>query len=336
MTAAFHPTYPKLMHAMLRGAGLDADAVLATAGLDLAQLQAGEGFIDASQMRALIEGALAASGHPWLGLEFGTMAPAHLHGPLGYAAVASASLRQTLAVLSRYSGLRSSAFRLELESRQRDADLVVVELLDMGPQARRVMFDALLLMVARMLESISGQSLAAVDYFLPWPRPAWAAQYGACLGGTFHFDAPRLALRIPVALLDAPCLSADPEAFAAACAECERKLAGMDAVATSAERLRARLRRCEDKFPTLALLAAEQALSPRTLMRRLKQEGTCFQDLLDEVRYERARWHLLHTDAPVEVIAERIGLADTSNFGRSFRRWSGMTPSQFRAGAKQA
>lgn len=335
MTPAFHSTYPKLMHAMLRGAGLDADAVLAAAGLELVRLQTGEGFIAASQMRTLIEGTLAASAHPWLGLEFGKLAPAHMHGPVGYSAVASASPRQALTVLSRYSCLRSSAFRLELEPHQRASDVVVVELLDMGPLARRVMLDALMLMVARMLESISGQSLAAAEYFLPWPRPAWAAQYGACLGGTFHFDAPRLALRIPTSLLDAPCLSADPEAFAAASAECERKLAGMDAVATAAERLRARLRRVEDKFPTLAELAAEQALSPRTLMRRLKEEGTCFQDVLDEVRYERARWHLLHTDAPVEVIAERLGMADTSNFGRSFRRWSGMTPSQFRASLGQ-
>lgn len=74
--------------------------------------------------------------------------------------------------------------------------------------------------------------------------------------------------------------------------------------------------------------------SPRTLIRRLREEGSSYQQLLDSVREELACWLLIQTDLPVEAIAERVGYADTSNFSRTFRRWLGVTPREFRpAGA---
>ena len=74
-------------------------------------------------------------------------------------------------------------------------------------------------------------------------------------------------------------------------------------------------------------------LSPRTLIRRLKDEGSAYQQLLDAVRQERAGWYLAHTRLSVEEIAARLGYADTSNFSRTYRRWFGRTPSQARGGA---
>jgi AraC-like DNA-binding protein len=331
---AFHPAYAKLLHALLRAEAGDAaaDAALARAGLSLAGLQRDERFVEASRMAALIEAALDLTGRPWLGLEFGMMAQVFMHGPVGYAAVASATLRQAIEVLARFSGLRSKAIRIELAAGQRSTELNIVELIDMGP-ARVVVMEALVALLARLLQSLAGQSCAQVQYSLPWPAPPWADRYGACLNGACRFDAPRLSLRLPAVVLDAPCLSADAAAFTAAWQDCERKL-GKDAGTTPvSDRVRARLLRCEGRFPTLAAFAADSARSARTLMRQLKAEGNSFQDLLDAVRYERARWYLLHTALPMETIAERLGLQDASNFSRTFRRWSGSSPSAFRRSA---
>ncbi|MES2295892.1 MAG: AraC family transcriptional regulator [Pseudomonadota bacterium] len=327
---AFHPAYAKLLHALLGAQGADADGALAKAGLSAARLQGDERFIEQHQMRALIEAAQLASRCPWLGLEFGMMAQVFMHGPVGYAAVASASLRQAIDVLARFSSLRSTAVRFELHAGRRSTALHIVELGDIGGAARQVLLEAVLTIIARLMQNLVGRSCAEVGYFLPWPAPPWQARYGQCLGGVCHFDAPQLALRLPAHLLDLPCLSADPEAFAAAYQDCERKLDAAQAATPVSERVRARLLRAEGRAPTLAALAVELAMSPRTLMRQLKAEGCCYQEILDQMRFERARWYLLHTGSPMEAIAERLGMQDTSNFSRSFRRWSGMSPSAFR------
>ena len=80
-----------------------------------------------------------------------------------------------------------------------------------------------------------------------------------------------------------------------------------------------------------AELAAHLHLSPRSLHRHLTAEGLGLRALYDELRSERARCWLRDTDLSVERIAERLGYADTSNFARCFKRWTGMTPRGFRA-----
>jgi AraC-like DNA-binding protein len=64
----------------------------------------------------------------------------------------------------------------------------------------------------------------------------------------------------------------------------------------------------------------------RTLNRRLKAEGTTFQQLLDEVRFEAACQLLDTARIPITEIAVSLGYAETSAFSRAFRRWSGATP----------
>jgi AraC-like DNA-binding protein len=92
-----------------------------------------------------------------------------------------------------------------------------------------------------------------------------------------------------------------------------------------------RLLACDGAYPTLAEVAELEHVSPRTLIRHLKDEGLSYQQLLDGVREEWACWLLVHTALSVEAVAERLGYEDTSNFSRTFRRWLGCTPRDFRA-----
>ena len=83
-------------------------------------------------------------------------------------------------------------------------------------------------------------------------------------------------------------------------------------------------------MPGLADVAAAQHTSSRTLIRRLKQGGTSFQEILDDVRQTLARDYVLHSDMTVSDIAWRLGYQDPSNFGRAFRRWNSQSPRTFR------
>lgn len=85
----------------------------------------------------------------------------------------------------------------------------------------------------------------------------------------------------------------------------------------------------------LALTDAARALglSARTLQRRLRQEGTGYRALVDEVLCERAERLLIDTDTPVTEVGDALGFADASSFFRAFRRWTGLTPGSFRESA---
>ena len=71
-----------------------------------------------------------------------------------------------------------------------------------------------------------------------------------------------------------------------------------------------------------------------TLQRRLQEEGSSFQQLLDDTRRDLAVQHLAQPDlAPLEI-AYLLGFADPSNFYRAFKRWFGVTPGEYRLAAR--
>jgi AraC-like DNA-binding protein len=87
------------------------------------------------------------------------------------------------------------------------------------------------------------------------------------------------------------------------------------------------------KRATMDEIAAAMNSSVRVLRRRLAGEGTTFADILDEVRYAMASELLQMTEMPLAEIADALSFAHPGTFSRAFRRWSGISPAQFRAGA---
>ena len=71
-------------------------------------------------------------------------------------------------------------------------------------------------------------------------------------------------------------------------------------------------------------------LSPRSLHRQLKEEGTSLQVLKDEVRHERAIEQLQRTRKPIKQVAESAGFQNEKSFIRAFKQWTGQTPAAFR------
>lgn len=81
--------------------------------------------------------------------------------------------------------------------------------------------------------------------------------------------------------------------------------------------------------PTLRATAKRLGFSVRTLQRELSLNGLDWSRLLDQVRLERAT-ELLATSIPLAELACELGYTDTANFGRAFRRWTGVTPRAYR------
>jgi AraC-like DNA-binding protein len=86
--------------------------------------------------------------------------------------------------------------------------------------------------------------------------------------------------------------------------------------------------------PSAPAVASALGIQPRTLHRLLGKTGTSFNRVLEGTRFEAARRMLRDPAAPVVSIAWSLGYADASAFSRAFRRWSGMTPTEWRREAE--
>ena len=90
-----------------------------------------------------------------------------------------------------------------------------------------------------------------------------------------------------------------------------------------------------DSSVNLEKVAAELELGPRTLQRRLEQEGLQFRDVVGRVRIERARTLLAEKDLSITRIAAELGYSAPSHFTRAFQRTTGMTPRRYRSVVRQ-
>jgi AraC-like DNA-binding protein len=82
---------------------------------------------------------------------------------------------------------------------------------------------------------------------------------------------------------------------------------------------------------SLTAIAGRLRTSSRTLQRRLQQHGTSYAEILDDARRDLATSHVSGGGMSVASIAERLGFADASTFARAFRRWTRMSPTDYRA-----
>lgn len=83
-------------------------------------------------------------------------------------------------------------------------------------------------------------------------------------------------------------------------------------------------------FPPLEVIAEVLVMTPRTLQRKLQQEGTTFRELTDKVKQELAENLLGNPDLSIADIAYKLGYYEPTSFQRAFRQWTGTTPMEYR------
>jgi AraC-like DNA-binding protein len=82
--------------------------------------------------------------------------------------------------------------------------------------------------------------------------------------------------------------------------------------------------------PTQEAIAAAMHLTTRTLIRRLKKEGSAYKEILEELRRDYAQTLLGNARLTVADVGDLLGYKEPANFGRAFRRWFGSSPASWR------
>jgi AraC-like DNA-binding protein len=139
-------------------------------------------------------------------------------------------------------------------------------------------------------------------------------------------------MQTPRRLLEQPTIASQPRAATRLrdLLESELRTLGSDFTVAVAEQVRAALEQHER--PTPASIARRLAIGPRTLQRRLREEGSSFSKIFEREQRDLALALLRHGSRVIDV-ATAVGFGDATNFSKAFRRWTGASPSAYRARA---
>ncbi|MBY6225560.1 AraC family transcriptional regulator [Ferrimonas balearica] len=164
---------------------------------------------------------------------------------------------------------------------------------------------------------------------LPYPAPAHPHHYWKYLGPEVQFGAAMTRISLPRVELQRPLPGADLAGFQLAWRQCRQRLQAEPWQRGLPAAVLARLERPQHQGDALPQIAKDLATSPATLKRRLKAFGLAFQPLQDQARLGQALYLLSIQGAANADVARQLQFADGGNFRRSFKRWTGLLPSQF-------
>jgi AraC-like DNA-binding protein len=166
---------------------------------------------------------------------------------------------------------------------------------------------------------------------MPYPAPPHAAEVERVLGCPVRYGSDAIRLHFPASWLDTARLHANPELMRLLEHQAERNLADLITPRRLSARVRAAILDGQDGLrPTMTAMARRLGLSERSLRRRLAEETLTYAEVVEQALAEAARRLLEDPQVTIQDVADRLGFSEASAFHRAFKRWTGLTPRQFR------
>lgn len=313
----------------LNQTGAPTNRLLEQVSLSPATLDHPDGLMTLYQGAALAENAAALEDLETLGFIIGKQTPAHKLGTLGKILHNSLTLFDLLTTIEQTVSLVNSGQHVNLRW---DGDSVWWQFHcdnpGQGSNLQNHRYDLGLYLNA--LRQVLGPTWRPTELHLEGPPCRALLTMDDFVGTTIHFLRPHNAIKIPRSALslpynptangDDPNTSPDYEAF--------RQTAPAPTFFDSLQQLVQSL--LPYGCPHITLVATTAGLSVRSLQRNLAEAGLTYSKLVDQVRFKRAVALLQQPNIKLLEIAVELGYTDPANFARSFRRWTGVSPREYR------
>lgn len=268
---------------------------------------------------------------PWL---VGSQYDLNALGPIGSAVSSAGKVGTAIRRLTEYFSLLQECTEIRL-SQEDGMAMVSYRILDpaIWPRHHDAMFS--LGIIAQIVRRGAGGEWDKLEFAFEAEQSEMRGDIGKVLRAPCSFGADSNQMRFPVAMLDLNLPSSDRTAdirpLVRQMIELRRGTPLVKRLANSVFR----------DLNTVTIdqerIAREIGMSSRTMRRKLADEGTSFQQVLDECRMRQAAFEFrTRPDMSIAQIALRLGYAEHSNFTRAFQRWSGISPQIYRTRLAQA
>jgi AraC-like DNA-binding protein len=309
----------------MRTSGVEVEPVFDAIGMDPELLQGGYSRYSQEQISELWRQAIKRTDSDF-GLRVAReVRPSTFH-VVGYAMNCSATLSRALHRFSFYCRLISDAATATII--ERGEEVVLDIKLDTGgaPPIYQTV-DTILASVLAFLRWIVEEDIIPISVSIDHPREDYDKRLEDFFGCPVEYEAGRNAIVFSKIDMEKSIPVADEEL-----ASMLDNVANRYLDARMEGRFAVRVRDVlETQLPTgnvgKTRISQILNLTERTLLRRLKDEGTTFSDQLYRVRLAKAFSLLRKPEMTIREIAYALGFSDEGTFSRAFKRWTGRRPS---------
>jgi len=314
---------------LLRSNGMDVAELFHDAGLDIACLNDVEARCATDQVSALWELAAVRSGNPALGLAVPEVLNLGNFDVVAYVMTSCPDLRSAIRRLAHYFHVISEPATLLVMENQ-DECWVTLDIASGTIPVPRQRIEHALVSILALCRAASGQALRPLVVHLSHSPPAHLEPYYKAFGCPLRFNAPDHRMRFALSDLALPLPGYSPVMAELHARYADKRLERLGSSKIASQVRHMIVRQLPDGDPLRTQIAHALSMGESTLQRRLREEGTSFQQLVNEVRRDLARKYLGQNHIALGQVAYLLGYSDPGVFGRRCRRWLDMSPQQYR------
>ena len=308
--------------------GVRAPAVLRRAGLPQAFIHQARALLNTEELFALWRAVGEVSTDPSIGLLLGTETKTERFHPIGLAALSSENFGSAIDQMARYKQLTCPEEILQ-EKNDEEWSIQFRWLLadEVEPPVLIECCFAWVLSTARVG---TGTRISPVRVEFVQPR-AHVKTIERHFGCPVVCGTPRNAIIFRATDANRPFVTRNAELLGILAPQFDEELKEENGDENFIERVRIAIQqRLTGRRPTIEDIADALHISSRTLQRRLQDDGSSFQRVLEEARHQLARHYLNNSVLELNEAAYLLGYEDGNSFVRAFRTWEGVPPAQWR------
>ncbi|WP_394835020.1 AraC family transcriptional regulator [Pendulispora rubella] len=312
--------------AMLEGfgmLGLDAGTIRAHAGIALRDLADTTAHLSDEKFARMWGHAFELTGRDSLSIEVAQRLPLGSFGLFDYLVASAASIGEALDALARYFDLVGEGMLLEIDRSRRGRVWVRVHNARIF-EGLEVSDEFTLAAILLRLQTLAVEPIPTIQVNLVRRSVTDRGHWEKLWGTKVRFRSPSSSLCLADTACAIPLRTADPRLQRVLRRTVhEARALPPSLLLVARTTLRNLLR---GSTLSEAQLARSLSMSVRSLQRRLRDVGTSYRLLLDEVRHEEAIRMLESTPTPLAQVALALGFREQASFTRAFRRWTGHSP----------
>lgn len=314
--------------------GVDKRLLLDLTQKTMEELCADELMFESPIYNAVVEKAAALSKDNLFGLHLGEYLSLSAAGLIVQIAQSSNTVLEALRYMVQYANLGCQALPFQLRELDEEWELSVTPnylWLEQSPQSVKHTMDGTLVFTIREFHTLTRQKYRPNRIHFSYARPENRVEYERIFNCPVRFGQPLTALYLDKKIVAEKVVTSDYRLLQLLIQYAEEKLASMQddsGFATIVKQSIINL--VKPQFPTIEQVAANLNLSVRTLQRKLKEENYTYKTVLDELRKQFALEFLKNKDLSIKEIAYLLDYSEPSSFIRSFKRWTGKSPTAYR------
>jgi AraC-like DNA-binding protein len=312
-----------------RSVGARAD-LRARIPLDWRRLEEPESRVEFEQFEQVLSAAVAVTGDDALGLHVAELMPEGAIDLLGHLAAHAPTMRQAVESAARFVSLAMDGLLVTVRD-EGDTFVVRYAFPRSTPLSDRTLAELLMGGVVRLARSFTGPGAAPRLACFEHERPNHHSEYTRIFGGTQRFGQSATSIAFDREIADQSQMHQHPQLYDLLRTEAQRRLDQMATDVRPATRLRQYLLAMPPaRIPEIWAAARDLGMSERSLRRRLTADGTSYRDVVRSALEASAGRMLRDPAHTIKETALALGFADAAAFHRAFKRWTGMTPGEYR------